>query len=290
MPTRLVSIESKEDRTKKRKAQLRKAQLTYRERKERYTKALEERVAESQATEAELYREIHELQRTVQKLTEFIQNQGIQIPDELNQPVEITHVSGESSADEILSPQDHLHIDYINNQICSTLREEGQKDDTISSPNDLLRLGDLDPLAIGMEFVLTLERPCVNHLYPGQDKIHEVGGHSLTVSGQLAPSYPKSTFESYRAHETFCRELPEQSLDSLLTLSSELRHSSEVTPVEAWHIIRSQPLFGGLEARKLWHLLEKLQGAARCHGFGAVIYRESFEKLMFETLLIGRAF
>ncbi|KAI3334603.1 hypothetical protein F4824DRAFT_511637 [Ustulina deusta] len=281
---------SKEDRAKKRKAQLRKAQLTYRERKERYTKALEEHVAEARANEADLYREIRELRTIVRKLAVFVQDQGMQIPDDVNLPVELSPVPEETPESDRPSLQDYQHTSGVHNQTHSTLHEEGQKAEAISDPNNILRLGDLDPLAIGMEFVLTLERPCVNHLYPDQDTVHEVGGHALTVSGQLAPAYPKSVFESHRAHETFCREVPEQSLHSLLTLSSELCPESEITPIEAWHSIRSLPLFGGLGAQNLWHLAEKLRDAATCHGFGAVIDRESFEKLMFETLFVGRAF
>ncbi|KAI1283348.1 hypothetical protein F5Y07DRAFT_349396 [Xylaria sp. FL0933] len=281
---------SKEDRAKKRKAQLRKAQLTYRERKERYTKALEEHVAEAKANEAELYREIDELRKTVQKLAGFIQDQGMQIPVELNLLVQ-TKVLGESPADEfLLSPPDSQHFDGVNEHVHSTLRERDPTAIALSNPENFLRLGDLDPLAVGMEFVLALERACITHNYPGPDTVHEVNGHGLTVTGQLAPTYPMTAFESPRAHETFCRELPEQSLHSLLTLSSELRHhESEVTPIEAWHYIRSQPYFGGMEARNLYRLIGQLQEAAKCHGFGAVIDRESFEKFMFETLLVGCA-
>ncbi|KAI0424317.1 hypothetical protein F5Y09DRAFT_324740 [Xylaria sp. FL1042] len=282
---------SKEDRAKKRKAQLRKAQLTYRERKERYTKALEEHVAEAKVTEADLYREIDELRKTVQKLAGFIQDQGMQIPDELNLPIQIDNVAGESPPDEfLLSQQDHQHMHGINNHIHSTLREKGQAAVMLSDPNNVLRLGDLDPLAVGMEFVLALERACITHVYPDPDTAHEVSGHALTVTGQLAPAYQMSVFESPRAHETFCRDLPEQSLHSLLTLSSELCHNeSEITPIEAWHHIRSQPHFGGMEARNLNRLVGQLQEAAKCHGFGAAISRESFEKLMFETMLVGCA-
>ncbi|TGJ81823.1 hypothetical protein E0Z10_g6950 [Xylaria hypoxylon] len=319
IPTRFVSVESKEDRAKKRKAQLRNAQLlvllhppqntirsqvksitdksnvsTYRERKERYTKALEEHAAEARANEAGLYQEIHELRRTVQQLTKLIRDHGMQIPDEIYLPVDLGHVSEDSPAGELLSQQDGQpsvqHAGGATNQVHSTLREEGEKAQTISDPNKPIRLGDLDPLAVGMEFVLALERPCVDHLYPHPDTAHEVGGHALTVSGQLAPAYPKSVFESHGAHETFCREVPEQSLHSLLALSSELCAESEITPIQVWQYIRSQPLFGGLEAPELWHLVEKLRDTATCYGFGAVIKREIFEKLMFETLLVGRAF
>ncbi|KAI0454231.1 hypothetical protein F5B21DRAFT_504517 [Xylaria acuta] len=300
---RMFSPESsKEDRTKKRKAQLRRAQLTYKERKERYTKNLEDRVAEARATEVDLYQEIQGLRRTVQQLTKFIQDHGIRVPDEILLTVELNQVSeGPTPSD--WAPQQDYQQDYQlsvqhagddavvpTNRLHSSLREEGRKAETTSNPGNLLRLGDLDSLAVGMEFVLTLESPCVNHLYPGPDKAHEPGGHALTVSGQLAPAYPKSVFESHTAHETFCREVPEKSLHSLLALSSELCPESEITPIMAWNHIRSQPLFGGLEARNLWLLAEKLRNAATCHGFGAVIKQDFFEKMMFETLMIGRAF
>ncbi|KAI0506371.1 hypothetical protein F5B22DRAFT_624001 [Xylaria bambusicola] len=284
------SKKSKEDRVKKRKAQLRNAQLTYRERKERYTKALEENVAESRANEADLHRQIGELRETVQKLAQFILDQGVQIPDEIKLPADLNLVPEKAPAQEWPSQQDYQHTSGINNQTHSTLREDGPRTELISNSNSLLRLGDLDPLAVGMEFVLTLERPCVNHLYPPEDTAHEVGGHGLTVSGQLAPMYPKSVFESNRAHETFCREVPEQSLHSLLALSSELCPESEITPIEAWHSIRSQPLFGGMRAQNLWRLAERLRDEAICHGFGAVVKRESFEKFMFETLILDNAF
>ncbi|KAI0532187.1 hypothetical protein GGR58DRAFT_523434 [Xylaria digitata] len=300
---------SKEDRAQKRKAQLRKAQLlvilyprlqsivdksnvsTYRERKERYTKALEEHVAEARVNQADLYQEIHELRRTVQQLAGFIRDHGLQIPNEIHLPVELVHVSEDSPASDGLPQPDFQpsvqHAGGATNQIYSPLPEQVEP---ISDPNTPLRLGDLDPLAVGMEFVLTLERPCVDHLYPHPDKVHEVGGHALTFSGQLAPAYPKSVFESHRPHETFRREVPEQSLHSLLALSSDLCPESEITPIQAWHYIRSQPLFGGLEAPNLWYLAAKLRDAATCHGFGAVVKRDFFEKLMFETLLVGRAF
>ncbi|KAI0443998.1 hypothetical protein F4803DRAFT_283213 [Xylaria telfairii] len=297
MPTQLLSLGSKEDRAKKRKAQLRKAQLTYKERKERYTKNLEDRVADARATEAGLYQEIQDLRRTVQQLTKFIQDLGIHVPHEIRLAAELSQVAEDSTASDWVPQQDYQFSiqdagDAIvpTNRFPSSLREEGKKAQTTSDPGNLLRLGDLDPLAVGMEFVLTLESPCVKHLYHSPDKAHEPGGHALTVSGQLAPAYPKSVFESHTAHETFCRDVPEKSLHSLLTLSSELCPESELTPIQAWHQIRSQPLFGGLEARSLWNLAAKLRDAATCHGFGAVIKQDFFEKMMFETLMVGRAF
>ncbi|KAI1734535.1 hypothetical protein F4680DRAFT_437836 [Xylaria scruposa] len=290
---------SKEDRVKKRKAQLRRAQLTYKERKERYTKNLEDRVAEARINETGLYQEIQNLQRTVQQLTEFIQSQGMQIPDEIRLTIALSPGSAASDwapQQDYQSPISNLSVQYAGNSMFSTnglhssLPEEGRQAETTSDLGNLLRLGDLDPVAVGMQFVLTLESPCVNHLYPSPDKTHEPGGHALTVSGQLASTYPKSVFESHAPHETFCREIPEMSLHSLLTLSSELCPESEITPIMAWNHIRSQPLFGGMEARRLWLLADKLREAAKCHGFGAVVKQDFFEKTMFETLMVDHAF
>ncbi|KAI3327362.1 hypothetical protein HD806DRAFT_486878 [Xylariaceae sp. AK1471] len=288
---------SQEDRTKKRKAQLQRAQLTYRERKERYTKALEDHVAEARSNEAGLCLKIQDLRGTIQKLARFIQDQGLQVPDEIRLAVESSQVPDDLTAGASIAQKDQQSWDRdaggamtATNRLPPTIREDSEKAQKTFNPSNLLRLGDLDPLAVGMEFVLTLESPCINHLYPSPDNVYEPGGHALTVSGQLAPSYPKSVFESHTAHKTFCREVPEELLHSLLTLSSELCPESEITPIQAWNRIRCQPLFGGLEVRNLWILAEKLRDAATCHGFGAVVKQDFFDKLMFETLLVGRAF
>ncbi|KAI0196941.1 hypothetical protein F4808DRAFT_463840 [Astrocystis sublimbata] len=295
---RMFSPESsKEDRVKKRKAQLRKAQLTYKERKERYNKNLEDRVAEARANEADLYQQIQSLQNTVHLLSKFIQDSGLQVPDDMYTPVDSSQLSEPSPAsvwtpqqDSQLSSQFAGDTPDSSNQFQSSLQEASRKAEATYNLSIPLRLGDLDPLAVGMEFVLTFESPCIPHLYPIQDKAHEPNGHTLTVTGQLAPAYPKSALESHTAHETFCRDVPAQSLHNLLNLSSELCPETEITPIQAWHQIRSQPSFGGLEAQNLWALAQRLRDAATCHGFGAVVTQDFFHKTMFETLLIGQAF
>lgn len=91
----------------------------------------------------------------MQKLARFILDQGVQIPDEIKLPDNLSLVPEETRAGEWSSQQGHQHADGIGNQTHSTMHQDGPGAELISGTNDLLRLGDLDPLAVGMEFVLT---------------------------------------------------------------------------------------------------------------------------------------
>ncbi len=56
-------------------------------------------------------------------------------------------------------------------------------------------------------------------------------------------------------------------LDSLLALSSQLCADGEVTPVQAWNYIRSQPGFETLDVLRLRMLADSLGHAIKCHGY-----------------------
>lgn len=97
---------------------------TYRERKEAYTKALEREVAKSKAREAELVLENERLQSTIQRLVGKLEEHGVEGVDDI---IKTTPAKVERSA----------------------------KPDNMSSPAEpLARLGDVDPVALGMDFVL----------------------------------------------------------------------------------------------------------------------------------------
>lgn len=97
---------------------------TYRERKEAYTKALEREVAKSKAREAELLLENQRLQGTIQKLVGKLEEHGVEGVD-----------------------------DIIKSTPAKEPREP--KPNNMSSPAPpLARLGDVDPVALGMDFVL----------------------------------------------------------------------------------------------------------------------------------------
>lgn len=97
---------------------------TYRERKEAYTKALEREVAKSKAREAELLLENQRLQGTIQKLVGKLEEHGVE------------------GVDEII-------------KTTPTKEPREPKPNNMSSPAPpLARLGDVDPVALGMDFVL----------------------------------------------------------------------------------------------------------------------------------------
>lgn len=101
-------------------------------------------------------------------------------------------------------------------------------------------------------------------------------------------------------------------LENLLSLSTEVCVSDDqITPVQAWNMIRSQPHFGGYELHSLQALAETLREVIKCHGyvvtlvretawyyaymfnlisFGAVIPQAVFKRLTFEFLLKGKPF
>lgn len=97
---------------------------TYRERKEAYAKALEREVAKSKAREAELILENERLQGTIKRLVGKLEEHGVEGVDDIIRS---------TPAKDARSP----------------------KPDNMSSPAPpLARLGDVDPVALGMDFVL----------------------------------------------------------------------------------------------------------------------------------------
>lgn len=56
-------------------------------------------------------------------------------------------------------------------------------------------------------------------------------------------------------------------LQNLLSLSSTLCSDGELTPTQAWHHIRHQPNFGGIQIQSLRLLAERLLKDEKCHGY-----------------------
>jgi len=100
---------------------------TYRERKEAYSKALEREVAQSKQREAVLRRENERLQETIQSLVGKLEQLGVDGPDD------VTMSTWKASA----SPG-----------------TETMADNMSSPAPPLARLGDVDPVALGVDFVL----------------------------------------------------------------------------------------------------------------------------------------
>lgn len=64
-------------------------------------------------------------------------------------------------------------------------------------------------------------------------------------------------------------------LENLLALSTEVCASDDqITPVQAWNLIRSQPHFGGFELSGLQTLVETLRDIIACHGYVIIVVCE----------------
>lgn len=105
---------------------------TYRERKEAYTKALEREVARAKAREAELLRENERLQDAVRRLSGKVEQLGGGGPgmDVDGDTLVVSPAPRESSVTRAMA--DHMS----------------------SMAPPLARLGDIDPVGLGVDFVL----------------------------------------------------------------------------------------------------------------------------------------
>ncbi|KAF6809328.1 hypothetical protein CSOJ01_07013 [Colletotrichum sojae] len=300
----------KEDTADKRRAQLRRAQRSYRDRKENYTKCLEKEIAQIKVREANLTRQCESLVVAVQALQQILVQHQISVPMEQQKAISgFCTNSPTSGSVGSLSVSPHTGNQgtsgLSDNDIArgistktgksrhgsphSTTSSEGYstpgtdtkspKQRALASPsgwphtthdvvpaNRSVRLCDLDPFKVGMEFVLTIERPCLGHIEGNRSKPHEPTGHALTVSAQLLFVAPNSLSDSHGISPSSYEGAPSAVLDRLLDLSPDLCSEGELTPAQAWHYIRSQPNFGGIKIESFQILAARLRETVNCHG------------------------
>ncbi|EKG11884.1 Basic-leucine zipper (bZIP) transcription factor [Macrophomina phaseolina MS6] len=135
----------------------------------------------------------------------------------------------------------------------------------------------LDYDQIGIDFVLTLEKPCMDHmqflLVRAEDNEADVSGHALM---QTCP--PHSHIAEH-PEEKYPHKMPDVSqpdLMKLLDLSHRLpTMEGEITPVMAWVAVIQDPRFQELTKEDIEAVKGDLLAKVRCYGFGAVI--EEFE-------------
>ncbi|KAF2263390.1 hypothetical protein CC78DRAFT_274092 [Lojkania enalia] len=148
----------------------------------------------------------------------------------------------------------------------------------ISASASNLNLRDMDQTNLGMEFVLTLEAPCLHHTQGDPHQPSAPTGHILTASAPLlfqSPSQPVDT----NSPSSTAWDTSHLGLEKLLSLSSNFELTDELTPVQAWHQLRSHPDFDSIEISQLRKLTEEMLKNIKCYGFGAVIDTEIFARL-----------
>ncbi|KAM0486036.1 hypothetical protein ACHAPX_000737 [Trichoderma viride] len=289
------ATEPKGDPVEKRRAQLRRAQQSYRDRKDKYTKALEAELARSRRNEAGLASEVQQLRARVHILTTLLSHNGVSLPPEFAEEIShgyILHTDDSSPESEqaqtAIRPLEELQLDPTSkpaNQSSPSgsdvfgLRHHGSRffrrqlplvptaTITLSAePSDKTHLSELDVTTVGMEFVLTLERPCLGHVHGNPKKPSEPGGHALTATVQLQAALSLPPIDPQNPKPPPYQQAPAAVLDRLLNLAPTVAEDGDVTPIQAWHYIRHQPHFGGFEIQNLNRLAEKLLVAMKCHG------------------------
>lgn len=168
----------------------------------------------------------------------------------------------------------------------------------LASPNSIpspSHLSELDPEALGMEFVLTLESPCLSHIDvdtsspPSAPLTAMTTGHALNLSACLLHTHPSPAGQRLTSPSPW--HVPRASLSQLLKLSSRVPlGDDEVTPIQAWEYVRQLDGFGALDFARWEALKENLVGGIKCHGFGGVLQREVLEKSVYEAFVVGRVF
>ncbi|KAH6620270.1 hypothetical protein C7974DRAFT_229712 [Boeremia exigua] len=155
-----------------------------------------------------------------------------------------------------------------------------------NSSRSTKRLCDLDPTILGSEFVLFLERPCLPHsgVTPSFSD-QSSNGHALTLTSGLLSFCPPVSSSQIEPVEAW--RIPKLGLERLLDLSRQIAlDNDEVTPVQAWAIVRDHDLFCTLSIEHLEDLKTRLLHRVKCHGFGGVILRSDLTDAIVSTFVI----
>ena len=175
----------KENPVERRRNQLRRAQQNYRDRRDNYTKSLEKELERTRAHEAELMRDAERLRSTVQGLAKLLSDHGIDVPasdppyeepegglDENSAqrpgepPISLgtgllpqaptTETDVDMSIDPVPAPSavPSDHYSSGSHQESSSQQQQYDAQRPSRHKDHHKRLGDLDLVTIGMEFVL----------------------------------------------------------------------------------------------------------------------------------------
>ncbi|KAF5632486.1 AP-1-like transcription factor [Fusarium sp. NRRL 52700] len=265
----------------------RQAQRTHRERKELYIKALEDEVLRLKEVFSNVSLDRERLADENKRLRDALAQAGLQHssphvagsatsrgPDSAN--TSSPPLTSRSTAPSVGSP---MNLPVAVNQGSTTGQPYGM-------PQSLYR-GNPELEQAGIDFVLTLERPCMTHIQFMVERAYEPEGepcgHALMAScppdpaPETRPGLPFGKTHIPLDGDTNQKtwEVPKADLATLLDLSKSIDLDGEVTPIMSWGMLMSHPRVNELEAVDFRKLSEELVRKVRCYGFGAVM--EEFE-------------
>ncbi|KAF7560985.1 hypothetical protein G7046_g3160 [Stylonectria norvegica] len=277
----------------------RQAQRTHRERKEMYIKALEDEVLRLKESFSQVSLCKEKLAQENQQLKATLSHGGMHLPS----PGQTDESTGYASSTSMSGG--HIHGNSRSFTPTMTLQSTATSE---SSPNhsffpneqqpmgghqlqnssqQAVSQGGVDLDEAGIDFVLTLERPCMAHLPWMMNRTAETGhdpcGHALMAScppGPFTALTPDIPFGASQVHGKPSAgqptwELSKSGLSTLLDLSARLDLDGEITPVMAWGLILANARLRDLQVCDLQRVSLELAKKTRCYGFGAVL--EEFE-------------
>lgn len=285
----------------------RQAQRTHRERKELYIKALEDEVLRLKEEYSNISQDKERLAEENRQLKSLLTQNGLasgsSLLDESMSNPSIGFTSSASMVGSYVAPSSNT-----SNFTPSPLsgNKAGHPSGSLSPQSrdvagQPARDPTLDYEQAGIDFVLTLERPCMDHMPWLLERSTATGGnapcgHALMAScppepfPDLTPDIPFG-FTNVSRVEGSSRgagnvdpvvasgqrtwELSKADLATLLDLSKRLNLDGEITPVMAWGMVLGHLRLGELKPEDFRRLTDELSSKIRCYGFGAVL--EEFE-------------
>jgi len=265
----------------------RQAQRTHRERKELYIKALEQEVLRLKENFSNIIKDKDILAEENRQLKQLLAQHGIQWTGtggigEFQQG----NSNGYTSSGSISGSYAPGSSTYS--------PSPGQKYSSQSPPSTSATLGrsmaqqqvqrGVDYDQAGIDFVLTLERPCMDHLQWMVDRASasegEACGHALMASCPPELNLDDDLDRPWGHNQTQANapktwDVKGPDLANLLDLSKRLNLDGEITPVMAWGMVLGHPRFSELKVSDFETMSQDLVGKVRCYGFGAVL--EEFE-------------
>ncbi|TKX24234.1 transcription factor-like protein 12 [Elsinoe australis] len=274
----------------------RQAQRTHRERKEQYIKALEQEVLRLKELYANTTRERDVAVSDNQRLRDILKVHGIHFDMATpsasygtTMPSYTGSVSGSASGS--FGRQDSNTTGFSPSPIHSRQSPHQMQTGSASQiPNN--RGLDMDQL--GIDFVLALERPCMEHMQYLVVRSHNADGqpfhhpmeraddieHDHMSGHALMATCPPYSHVMEKPGEPYPHQMPQgmskPDLRRLLELSARLpTEGGEITPVRAWMQIQSNERCSQMTKQDFELVQADLLSKVRCYGFGAVL--EEFE-------------
>jgi hypothetical protein len=264
----------------------RQAQRTHRERKELYIKALEDEVLRlrdlfGQVTqERDAYREENAHLKALLKQDSISPGPTSGVSDNLGYYSARSHTGSHAPGSNTAYTPPTTSISSAPSVSASPQTKYGQQESQLTAPGPSGVSVDYEN--VGIDFVLHLEKPCMDHvpLIYARNQVNDglMSGHAMMAS-LPEPFFAHSSDHDYDHTHIHQRDhLGIQQcgqLSMLLEASKRLDLGGEITPVMAWSMIQGHPRVSDLVQDGIEGLLEELKGKVRCYGFGAVM--EEFE-------------